>query len=207
MKSPTCKGSEGFTLLELMVVISIIGTLTSIALPNYLRYRSDARRAACQANRRNIETAESTYFADHDMPNLSIGSIYSCPSGGVYVWLVSDPEDPGYPTVACSVHYAGSLETPDRAIDNPPATPGEAMEQLIDVVKGLDLPDNVENVLLKRLEKAKLRYEKDRIEKSDKTLDWFKNQIKKNRKEIDDEDEALLNSKADEIQEMLRQMP
>lgn len=111
MKNPEHNGNKGFILIELMVVIAIIGALTSIAIPNYLKYRDNALAAACLANRRNIEVSELAHYTDHNAPNLIIVDQYTCPTGGEYVWLVSDPDDPEYPKVACSIHYAGNDDT------------------------------------------------------------------------------------------------
>jgi hypothetical protein len=71
--------------------------------------------------------------------------------------------------------------------------------------RNLDLPSDVEAALLKRLTMAKKRYDKDQIDRADRTMNFFRNVIVHNRDAIDDEDEAFLRLKADEIQEMLRQ--
>ena len=104
--------SKGFTLLEVMMVIAIIGVLASIALPNYLAYRQKAYAAHCTANRHYIEMIEREYFVNQDVANLKIDESYKCPSGGVYVWLVSDTNDPGYPKVGCSIHLAQIVSVP-----------------------------------------------------------------------------------------------
>lgn len=114
MKPLKSNNFKGFTLLELMVVISIIGVLASIAIPQYLSYRGRARAVNCQANRYHIEMTERVYFVDNGVPGLKIDDLYKCPCGGEYVWLVSDPKDTAYPKVGCSIHYAQL-----------PATPGE----------------------------------------------------------------------------------
>lgn len=190
MKNQQHKGSEGFTLIELMIVIAIMGVLASIAIPNYLKYRLRGYDSACLTNRRNIETAEIAYLASNDMPSLSIGERYSCPLDGIYVWLVTDPEDPEYPEVACSVHYAGSTALPDQPsdspLDSPPGdtddsadpppedtpdpppqevdepvnSPGEEIGNLIDHVLNLNLPDDVEDALMERLTMAQRRYDR-----------------------------------------------
>lgn len=98
--------SKGFTLLELMAVIAIIGVLASIALPKYLAYRQKAYAAHCTANRYHIEMIEREYFVNYDVANLQIDESYKCPSGGVSVWLISDINDPEYPKVGCSIHLA-----------------------------------------------------------------------------------------------------
>ena len=105
--------SKGFTLLEVMVVIAIMGVLASIALPNYLAYRQKAYAAHCTANRHYIEMIEREYFVNQDVANLKIDESYKCPSGGVYVWLVSDTNDPGYPKVGCSIHLAQIVSVPE----------------------------------------------------------------------------------------------
>jgi prepilin-type N-terminal cleavage/methylation domain-containing protein len=48
---------RGFTLVEIMIVIAIIGMLASIAIPNYVRSRYAAHKAACLANLAQIEGA------------------------------------------------------------------------------------------------------------------------------------------------------
>ena len=185
--------AKGFTLLEILLVIAIIGALTSIAIPDYLRYIDEAKIAACKENRRNIEMEERMYYSEHDKAGLKVDSKYSCPSGGVYVWLVSDPNDPEYPKVGCSIHNAGTPETPDHAID-----------WMVDFVQNLNLSVKITKVLTKRLSLAKKRYEKGQIKRADNTLKNLMKQIKKYRSKIADEDEVFLYSKIKEIRGMLK---
>src|SRR5947209_17372905 len=59
------KGSEeGFTLIELMVVVLIIAILIAIAIPTFLGARARAQDRAAQSNLRNALTAEKTYYTD-----------------------------------------------------------------------------------------------------------------------------------------------
>jgi len=57
---------EGFTLVELMIVIIILAILTGIAVPSYMVLRNRARNAAAQSELRNIATAIEMYFADKE---------------------------------------------------------------------------------------------------------------------------------------------
>jgi len=55
--------NEGFTLVELMVVVLIIGILVAIAVPVFLNASANAQAKSCQANQRTIIGAISTYNA------------------------------------------------------------------------------------------------------------------------------------------------
>src|SRR6478672_9901759 len=55
---------EGFTLIELMVVVLIIAILIAIAIPTFLGARSKAQDRAAQSNLRNALTAEKTFYTD-----------------------------------------------------------------------------------------------------------------------------------------------
>lgn len=55
----------GFTLIELMVVVSIIIILASIAVPYFFKYRETSLRAKCIANLRCIQDAREAFFIEH----------------------------------------------------------------------------------------------------------------------------------------------
>lgn len=59
------KTSKGFTLIELMIVVAIIGLLSMIAIPNFTRYVAKAKRAEAYMNLNSIYAAQKAYWAEH----------------------------------------------------------------------------------------------------------------------------------------------
>jgi type IV pilus assembly protein PilA len=58
------KGQKGFTLIELMIVVAIIGILAAIAIPNFLTYQAKARTAEARVALGAIFTSETAMFAE-----------------------------------------------------------------------------------------------------------------------------------------------
>ena len=66
LKMNKMKNQKGFTLIELMIVIAIIGILAAIAIPQFSAYRKRSYNAAAQSDLRNAATAQEAYYVDEE---------------------------------------------------------------------------------------------------------------------------------------------
>jgi type IV pilus assembly protein PilA len=65
MKKLLRKRNKGFTLIELMIVVAIIGILAAIAIPNFLRFQLKAKSSEGKVNIAAIRVAENSYYGEY----------------------------------------------------------------------------------------------------------------------------------------------
>jgi prepilin-type N-terminal cleavage/methylation domain-containing protein len=82
----TKNSEKGFTLIELMIVIAIIGILAAIAIPQFAAYRQRSYNAAANADLRNAATAQEAYFVDEQAYCTTTATL----TGATYGLYLSD---------------------------------------------------------------------------------------------------------------------
>ena len=103
------RGNHGFTLVELMVVVLIIGILIAIAVPIFNAAKATAQKNTCYANQRTIEGSIQTYQArTGSMPATGvIGGTHDLISGG---YIKSAPYCPtGGTSAQYSINSSGTV--------------------------------------------------------------------------------------------------
>jgi prepilin-type N-terminal cleavage/methylation domain-containing protein len=108
MKINTTKKS-GFTLVEIMIVVAIIGLLAAIAIPNFVRARTTSQANACINNLRQMDGAVQQYALEN---KLSSAATYTLSVLKPYIKLDSSNNIPGCP--------ANGTYSPGASVTNPP---------------------------------------------------------------------------------------
>jgi type IV pilus assembly protein PilA len=63
------KNTKGFTLIELMIVVAIIGILAAIAIPNFLKFQAKSKQSEAKTNLKAIYTAQTGYYGENNTYN------------------------------------------------------------------------------------------------------------------------------------------
>jgi len=106
-------GHRAFTLVEVMIVVTIIAILVSFAVPSFISYRKTAHAQACARNMNQVKVACRTYMINHGSHTTDLKTLQTagggllkessscCPVGGEYT-ITFDEKTQDF-TVTCSL--------------------------------------------------------------------------------------------------------
>jgi type IV pilus assembly protein PilA len=76
---------KGFTLIELMIVVAIIGILAAIAIPNFLKFQAKSKQSEAKTNLKGVYTAETSFFGENNKYD-TFDAVNWVPVGGKYIY-------------------------------------------------------------------------------------------------------------------------
>ncbi len=117
---------KGFTLIELMIVVVIIGILAAIAIPKFSSVKDQAEQVACRSNLRSLGSAEAMYYGIEG----TYGSVTELDNSDVMgnaLAITCPVDDAGYvTTVETATTY--TIPCPSAA---PPVTHGSIVDGIV----------------------------------------------------------------------------
>lgn len=176
------KNRKGFTLIELIVVIAILGILALFLVPSFMGYAKDAKQSVCESNMTSIQRAyhfqmakqerdEERDFLDEVMNNEfdDFSTAPKCPSGGIY-YIINTGEEAGQSVfqVVCSEHSNVLGKIPTQILNQ--------MIHFAQNVKNMDVTSD----------EFKKYYELYQESGGEKDINYFKTEVLKNNDKLRD---------------------
>lgn len=110
------KRNEGFTLVEIMIVVAIIALLAAVAIPNFVKSRRQTRLSTCINNMRVIDNAIQQYLLANDLSDDNYGTVSLANITGEGNYIVVAPKCPASGGASYTVDGEG-VHCPSSGVD------------------------------------------------------------------------------------------
>jgi prepilin-type N-terminal cleavage/methylation domain-containing protein len=117
-KNVIYKKQSGFTLLELMVVLVVVGLLSMMALPSFFHFLAKAKRAEAYTHLRALYLGQKAYYAEHGTYTMNLKHLGWSPEGQLQYTYGFSQGSEGVN------HSTGALKTPPSALEGTGVTKG-----------------------------------------------------------------------------------